>query len=62
MAFLYMRLAQRRATGWTAGVLFPTGSRDFSVLHSIQPGYGIHPASYPKGIRDSSPGGKAAGA
>jgi hypothetical protein len=27
---------QRRATGWTAGVPFPAGARDFSLLHNVQ--------------------------
>jgi hypothetical protein len=30
----------RRATGWTAGVRFPAGVRNFSVLHSVQSGSG----------------------
>jgi hypothetical protein len=34
------------ATGWTAGVRFPAGLRDFSLLHSVQPGSGAHPTSY----------------
>jgi hypothetical protein len=29
-----------------AGVLFPAGARDFSVLHSVQTGSEAHPASY----------------
>jgi hypothetical protein len=28
--------AYRRATGWTAGVPFPAGARDFSLLHGVQ--------------------------
>jgi hypothetical protein len=28
--------------GWTAGVRFPTGARDFSLLHSLQTGSGAH--------------------
>jgi hypothetical protein len=36
---------ERRAASWTAGVRFPAGARDFSVLHSIQSGSGAHPAS-----------------
>jgi hypothetical protein len=31
------------------GVLFPTGTRDFYPLHSVQTGCGAHPASYPIG-------------
>jgi hypothetical protein len=29
------QLVQRRATNWTAGVRFPAGEGDFSVLHSV---------------------------
>jgi hypothetical protein len=29
-----------------AGVRFPAGTRDFSLLHSVQTGSGAHPASY----------------
>jgi hypothetical protein len=36
---------------WTAGVPFPAGEIYFSVLHSIQTGSGVHPASYPVNIR-----------
>jgi hypothetical protein len=45
------------ATGWTAGVRFPSEARDFSLLHSVQTGSGADPAYY-----TMSPGGKAAGA
>jgi hypothetical protein len=41
------------ATGWTSGILFPAGVRHFCLLHSVQSGYGAHPASYPMGIGDS---------
>jgi hypothetical protein len=44
-------------TGWTIGVWFPAGARDFCLLRSVQTGTGSHPASYPMGT-----GGKAAGA
>jgi hypothetical protein len=44
-------------TVWTAGVRFPAGASDFSLLHSVQTGPGAHPASYPMGTV-----GKAAGA
>jgi hypothetical protein len=30
-------------------------------VHRVQTGSGAHPASYPMGIKDSFPGGKAAG-
>jgi hypothetical protein len=36
---------QRRATGWAAGVLFPAGATDFSLLHSVHTGFDTHPAS-----------------
>jgi hypothetical protein len=39
------------ATGCTAGVQFPGGERDFSILHSVQTGSGAHLASYPMGRR-----------
>jgi hypothetical protein len=41
------------------GVL--AGARDFSLLHSIQAGFGAHPASYHMGARDFFHGGKVAG-
>jgi hypothetical protein len=41
--------------GWTAGVRFPSGVRDFSILYSVQIGSGVHPASYPIFTRGSSP-------
>jgi hypothetical protein len=44
--------------GWTAGVRFATGARDFSVIHSIQTSSGAHPASYPMGTGGSFPEGK----
>jgi hypothetical protein len=47
-----------RATGY--GVRFPTRARDFSQLHSVQTGYGAHPALHPMGIGCTFPGGKAA--
>jgi hypothetical protein len=36
--------------------------RDFSLRHRVQTGSAVHPATYPMGIWDSYPGGKAAGA
>jgi hypothetical protein len=38
------------ATGWTAGFQFPTGAGDVFLFHSIQIGFGAHPASYLMGI------------
>jgi hypothetical protein len=34
------------ATSWTAWVRFPEAKRDISLLHSVQTGFGDHPASY----------------
>jgi hypothetical protein len=34
------------ATGWAAGVRFPVGVRDFSLLHYVQTGCGVHPDFY----------------
>jgi hypothetical protein len=45
--------------GWTAGVRFPAGARDFSLLHSVETGSDAHPASYPMGTGGCKPGGKA---
>jgi hypothetical protein len=43
-------------------VRFAAGAGNFSLHHRVQTGSGTHPASYPMGIRESFPGGKAAGA
>jgi hypothetical protein len=43
------------ATGYTAGVRLPVGERDVSLLHSVQTGSGVHPASYPMGIGGALP-------
>jgi hypothetical protein len=37
------------ATGWTAGVRFPVGARDFSLLQIVQTVSGAHLALYPMG-------------
>lgn len=37
---------ERQATGWRAGVRFPAGVRDSSILHRAQIVSGSHPASY----------------
>jgi hypothetical protein len=42
------------ATGWTIGVQIPAGIL-FSY-HCVQTGSGVHPASYPMGAGDISPG------
>jgi hypothetical protein len=46
----------RQATGWTAkGSEFESQwGQEFSLLHIIQTGSGIHPASYPMGMWGSS--------
>jgi hypothetical protein len=36
--------------------------QEFSFLHVVQIGSGVHPTSYPMGTGGSFPGGKAAGA
>jgi hypothetical protein len=43
------------ATGLTARIRFPT-VHDFSLLHSVQTGPGVHPAFYPMGTGGSFPG------
>jgi hypothetical protein len=43
------------------GVRAPVGVK-FFFLHFVQTGSGAHPASYPMGTEDLSPGGKVAGA
>jgi hypothetical protein len=35
---------KKRAIGCTAGVQFPVGTGDFSLLHSVQTGSGAHSA------------------
>jgi hypothetical protein len=44
------------------GVRVPTKGGNFSLLHCVQTGSWAHRASYPMGNRNSSPGGKVAGA
>jgi hypothetical protein len=46
------------ATGWTAEVRFPTGARDFSLLHRVQISPRVQLASYPMGPGGSFPGVK----
>jgi hypothetical protein len=36
--------------------------QEFSILHSVQTGSGVHPTSYPMGTGGFFPGGKAVGA
>jgi hypothetical protein len=44
------QLVQWQAVGWTTGVRFLAGARDFLLLYSVQTGYGAHLASYPIGM------------
>jgi hypothetical protein len=41
--------------------LSPGRGQEFSLLHVVQTGFGVHPTSYPMGTGGSFPGGKAAG-
>jgi hypothetical protein len=61
-ASVFLTDIYERDPGSTAGVRFPAGARDFSLLHSVQNGSGAHPASYPVVPEALSRGGKAAGA
>jgi hypothetical protein len=45
--------------GLKAGVRFPAGIRDFCPLHSVQIGFGAHPASRPVGNGGCFPESKA---
>jgi hypothetical protein len=47
------------ATGWKAGVLFPAGIWNLSLIYSVQIGSGAYPASSPVGTGDSFHGSKA---
>jgi hypothetical protein len=44
-------------TGWTAGIRFPAGVKDFSAFHCVQ----NSPKAHPVGARGYFPRGKAAG-
>jgi hypothetical protein len=48
--------------GLTAEVRFSTGTREFSLLHSVQTGSEAYPASYPIGTVGSFPQGNEAAA
>jgi hypothetical protein len=51
------------ATYWKteeSGVQFPTGKRDFSLLHNIPRGCAASPTSYPMGAGSNFSSGKAA--
>jgi hypothetical protein len=54
------------ATGYgldNRGIKFESQyGQEFSFLHIVQTGSGVHPASYPMGTGGSFPRGKAAGA
>jgi hypothetical protein len=51
----------RPALGWTAGVLFLVGTRDFSLHTRVQTGYEVHLASYVLGTGNFLPGDRASG-
>jgi hypothetical protein len=55
---------ERLATGWTTeGLEFESRyDQEFSLLHVIQTGSGVHPTSYPMGSGGSFLGVKATGA
>jgi hypothetical protein len=46
---------QQRATAWKDEVRFRAGTRDFSLLHSVQTASEVYPASYPKATGALSP-------
>jgi hypothetical protein len=52
----------RRVMGWKVGVPSRVGTRDFSLLYSVQTGSRTYLASYLMGAGASFPGGKATGA
>jgi hypothetical protein len=60
--FFNLPNSSRLATGWTTeGPEFESRKgQEFSVLHIVQTGSGVHP-TYPMGTGGSFPGGKAAG-
>jgi hypothetical protein len=43
------------------GVQVPVGSKIFSLLHLVQTGFEVHPASYPMGTGGTFPGIKRPG-
>jgi hypothetical protein len=45
------------AMSWTAGVRFPARARNISLFHSVQTGFGAHPAFYPVVTGGSFPRG-----
>jgi hypothetical protein len=51
---------KRRAMRWTAGVRFPAGARDFSLLHNVQTVSGDHALSYAMRVGGFFLGSKAA--
>jgi hypothetical protein len=58
LAQLVQRLLYR-LDGRRVRVLFPAGARDFSLLHNVQAGSGVHPASYTKGTEVKKQGREA---
>jgi hypothetical protein len=49
---------QRRTTGWTDGVRFSIGARDFCHLYSVLTSSGAYLASYPEDAAGSFPAAK----
>jgi hypothetical protein len=43
-----------------AGVHFPAGARDISLIHNVQTNFGVHPVSYHMGAGGYFPGEKVA--
>jgi hypothetical protein len=41
--------------GWSAGILFPAGAREFCLLHSVQTGSEARTGSYSMGTGGSTP-------
>jgi hypothetical protein len=54
---LFINCSHLWVKGWTAGVRFQAGARDFSLLHRVQTCSGAHPAYYPMGTGVSFPRG-----
>jgi hypothetical protein len=52
----------RLATGWTTEGSESREGQEFSLLHVVRTGSGVHPTSFPMGTGGSFLGGEAAGA
>jgi hypothetical protein len=55
------QLVWGRDTGWAVEVRFLAGTKDFSLLYSVETGSGAHPAPYSIGTGGSFPGSLEAG-